>query len=169
MPVRYIKQNLVILLLIVLGVGCASQRVQMDIPVDGIPEDAEIAVVTSNLQSDSLFSVTIDSLKRSGYLIDQNNRKLQAITTKSRNIGDKTQMRMSFLIEAVDQSSSRITVRTEWRHNVKEMKDRMEEAENPEAIGWKVASWPDPPSAQRAFAYMLRFIHRLPNDRISFN
>jgi hypothetical protein len=155
--------------MIVLAVGCASHGLQMDVPEDNIPEDAEIAVVTTNMPSDSLFDVVIDSLKRGGYMIDQNNRKLQAITTISRNIGNKIQMRMSFLIESINQTSSRITVRAEWRKNLKVEREKMEEVENPEAIGWKVASWSEPRASRRAFAHMIRFIHRLPNDRISFN
>ncbi len=169
MRVCMIKQRLAILFLIVLAGGCTSQRLPMDVPEDNIPEDAEIAVVTAGMQSDALFDVVVDSLKRGGYMIDQNNRKLQAITTQSRNIDDETQMRMSFLIEPINQTSARITVRAEWRINKKEKQENMEEVDNPEAIGWRVASWSDPHPSQRAFAHMVQFIHRLPNDRISFN
>lgn len=142
----------------------------MDLPDDNIPEDAKIALLISNQSPDSLFKTVRDSLQRFGYLINQENRKLGAISTRSRNIGKKIQMRMSFLIEPIQGNDSRVTIRSEWRKppNLNELKQD-EDIENPEAIGWKVAEWKDPHESRKAFAHMVKFIHRLPGLRITYN
>ena len=154
----------------VLLAGCGSSRLQMKLPVDQIPEEAETAIVISSLNADQLFSNVQDSLIHSGYMIDQSNEQLYALSTRSRNMGNNKQMRMSFLIEPLKNQNSRMTVRAEWRSipNPEELSDDQDASEI-EMIGWQSAVWSDPIASKRAFGYLIKFIHKLPHENITYN
>lgn len=161
--------HIVSILIITSAFSCSSTRLQVEMPDTHIPSEAETAVFVSSLSADSLFDTVKDSLTHQGYLVDQSNKDLYAISTQSRNIGQNKQMRISFLIEPLKNDNSRMTVRAEWR-SIPEPAEQSEDidADEIQRIGWKSASWSDPKASKRAFAHLVKFIHTIPHETITY-
>jgi hypothetical protein len=148
--------------------SCSSRYLQ-ELPDTDVPKEAETAILISSVNADSLFSVVQDSLIHHGYLIKQSNKQLFAISTRSRNIGNNKQMRMSFLIEPLDNRNSRMTVRAEWRSIPNPDSSKEKDAEDIEAMGWQGAQWSDPEASRKTFANLVKFIINLPHENITYN